>query len=56
MILHWPQLIMLIFIAAEMGLQIAKHGEPKRGKYNLLSASIAWGIIVYLLYCGGFWQ
>jgi len=40
----------------EIGMNIAKHGEPKDGKYNGWSSFIAIIISWTILYYGGFWH
>ncbi len=55
MILEWPQVTMAIFFAIEFGFQIARHGKPREGEHNFFTSMIATGLVVWLLYAGGFW-
>lgn len=38
-----------------MGVHMAKHGEPRTGKYSFWAALIAAAIEIALLYFGGFY-
>lgn len=53
MILHWPQITLLILVFLQICIHMGKHGEP-RGTYNggwrLLDAAS----LMILLYFGGF--
>ena len=49
------QIGILVLLGMNVGLHLAKHGEPKEGKYNFGAALVANLIEVGLLYWGGFW-
>lgn len=51
----WPQIVMIIIYATNLGIGLAKHGEPQ-SDYNFWSIAIAVTINVILLTCGGFWH
>lgn len=51
-----PQIIMIIFFAMDLGINLAKHGEDKKGKYNIWVALICALIEFFILYCGGFFS
>lgn len=51
-----PQIIMIILFAMDLGLNLAKHGENKEGKYNFWIALISVIIEFFILYCGGFFS
>jgi hypothetical protein len=52
---HWPQIALVVWIAMETGVQIAKHGQPRDGAYDAWTrALIPWAIMLGLLYYGGF--
>ncbi|QXF03598.1 MULTISPECIES: hypothetical protein [Xanthomonas] len=48
------QLIYLSLVMLELGLEIAKHGEPKTGRHNAGSTIVATILILALLWWGGF--
>jgi len=51
-----PQLIIIMLGMIGLGMNVAKHGEPKDSKYNGWSHLIATLIIWTVLYYGGFWH
>ena len=55
MVLHWPQVCMLIWIAAEIGFKVAMHGTPRSEEHNWFVSAIVSAAFVVLLYFGGFW-
>lgn len=54
MIMHWPQLVWLALVMIGLGVDVARHGRPKTGKYNLWASLAALLIAVAILYFGGF--
>ena len=50
-----PQLILVLLTAISLGMNIAKHGEP-RDDHNGWSSFIAFIIIHGILYWGGFYN
>ena len=57
MTLDWPQITFLCLVILEMGFVIAKNGEKKTGTsayYNLWNSLISTGIVLGILYWGGF--
>jgi hypothetical protein len=52
--MHTPQIIYLCLVTADLGFHIAKHGEPKDGKFSAISSLMSSAIILSLLYWGGF--
>jgi hypothetical protein len=49
-----PQLIYLALSLVGLGIELAKHGEPKSGRHDALSSVIASGVIFGILWWGGF--
>jgi hypothetical protein len=49
----WTQLTYLALTCAALGVSIAKYGETKVSKYDW-SDFVSVGLILTLLYCGGF--
>jgi len=50
-----PQFIYLGLTLVALGIEIARHGEPKKpGKHNAVAALISGSLLVGLLYWGGF--
>lgn len=52
--IDWPQGIYLGVTVFGTGIVLAKHGEPKTGRYNILTTLITDGLILGLLWWGGF--
>ena len=53
MTLGWPQLVYLALTILGLGVAMAKHGEP-RGEHSFPTTFIASGIVIWVLYMGGF--
>lgn len=49
-----PQMIIIIVCAIDVGINLAKHGEDKKGKYNFWVSLICVLIEIFILYLGGF--
>jgi len=54
MIMHWPQICFIVYAAIELGFSLALSGKPKTGTYSFTVTVIAWGILYFFLYMGGF--
>lgn len=54
MTLHAPQLIVLALMLLATGIHLAKHDQPRDTKYNFVTAVISDGLMIGLLYWGGF--
>lgn len=52
----WPQGIVLSLLLIHLGIYIAKHGEPRNEKYNVLYAFISVILNLALLWWGGFFK
>lgn len=50
-----PQIILIIIMAMGLGIEMMQHGEPETGKHNFWSALLGKGILITLLWLGGFW-
>lgn len=52
-----PQIFVIALLAAELGLVTTRHGQPKpSATYNAASTWAAAGILLALLYWGGFFN
>lgn len=51
-----PQIIWICAVAFSLGVEIAKHGEPKTGKHDGFVQLIGTILGGYLLYWGGFFS
>ena len=49
-----PQIIWIILVLLDLGVNLALHGEPRNTNYSFGTALINVGINVVLLWCGGF--
>jgi hypothetical protein len=55
-VLHWPQLTYLALAVVELSTFAARHGQPRKDKYNVGTALISAAIVLTLLYFGGFFR
>lgn len=46
-------IILLVLYVSSWGVVLAKHGEPKREKYNIFTYTIILALELWLLYKGG---
>ena len=49
-----PQIILIAWYVLSLGVTLAKHGEPRDGKYNFLTNLIITAIVFLILWWGGF--
>ncbi len=56
MILHWPQVMMLVFIIVRVVAHVFRNGENATGVYSGGGAVIHAVAMSYILYAGGFWS
>lgn len=56
MIFHAPQMIYLALVLIGVGVSMAQHGKPKTGNHHLGASIIGYGIVMGLLYWGGFFS
>ena len=56
MTLHWPQITILILIVLQIGISLAKDGQPKTGKWSFGWSLFNASILLTLLYFGGFFN
>jgi hypothetical protein len=48
---------MIALIAAEIGILVTRHGEPKTGHFNMWTGGLlGWAPLIGLLVWGGFWS
>jgi len=52
----WPQVAMMIIMGANVGISLAKHGEPREGKYNCVITIISVLLDYWILKSGGFFR
>lgn len=50
------QIIVIALYMLSLGMYLALHGKPKAGTYNFGSAVVAFGIMFFALYKGGFFS
>jgi hypothetical protein len=51
-----PQISMVILLALSLGVNLAEHGKPKTGKYNVIYPIISSAILLWILIEGGFFD
>ena len=54
--MYWPQIVLLVLIGSNLGIGVVKHGEPEKGRHNVLVTLLSNALLVTLLYFGGFWS
>jgi len=54
--MNGAQIAMIALLAMGAGVALAKNGQPNTGKHNFFSTLIAQGVLVSILYWGGFWS
>jgi hypothetical protein len=54
MIMHWPQITIIVIAAIELGIHVANDGKMKIEKYSGWMQLILISFEMWLLYCGGF--
>ncbi len=52
----WPQVTMMIIMGANVGISLAKHGEPREGNYNFIITMISALLEYWILKAGGFFR
>ena len=52
--MHAPQIITMVLLSMNVGMNLIKHGEPKDDHYSFPIALASAGINVALLWWGGF--
>ncbi len=52
--MEWPQITLIVLIIIGLVIHASENGKP-RGDYNFGLKAIAQGILIWLLYMGGFW-
>jgi hypothetical protein len=55
-VLHWPQLTYLAITVVGLSIYAARHGQPRKDKYNVGTSLIAVVIVLTILYFGGFFR
>lgn len=56
MISHWPQIVYISLMSANLAINLLMIGKPRSGKYEFHPVLIAAIIQATLLYFGGFWK
>ena len=54
--MHTPQIIVIVLISMNFGIELIKHGQPKEGNHNVFIKLIDVGVLVGLLIWGGFFS
>ena len=49
-------IVVAVLYTLSLGVDLAKHGQQRTGKYNFWASLLAFGIIVFCLYMGGFFK
>ena len=49
-----PQIIMIVLIALDIGIELVQHGKTTETKHNVWACLIAKGILITILKYGGF--
>mgnify|MGYP003176903942 FL=1 len=54
--MNWPQITLIILFAFGLGVTAIRHGEPRNDKYSFWWQLAGKLVIVWLLWCGGFFS
>ena len=54
--MNTPIIILLVLQVLSVGINMAKHGEPKTGKYNFFTSLISMAIVWTLFYYAGIFE
>ncbi len=49
-----PQVLIILIYAMGLGINLARHGQPKTDTYSFGAALVSTGIVFALLWWGGF--
>jgi hypothetical protein len=52
----WPEGIYLVLLILTLGYTLAKDGQPKNDKYSFWATTLSAGLVLGLLYWGGFFS
>jgi hypothetical protein len=53
---HWPQFLWLFLVVLNLGVHLAKHGEPLTTQYSFGYALARVTFTLWLLWAGGFFR
>ena len=51
-----PQIIMVILMSINLGIELINHGKTAPRTYNVVRELVADGLLIALLWWGGFWN
>lgn len=54
--MEWPQIVMMILMGGNIGIALAKDGEPRDGEHSFIVTVIGAAIEAVILWAGGFWS
>lgn len=54
--MEWPQIVMMILMGGNIGIALAKNGEPRDGEHSFIVTLIGAAIEAVILWAGGFWS
>ncbi len=49
-----PQITFIVLLAIDLGIAMAKHGQPRKGQHNFIASLVASAILLFLVWRGGF--
>ena len=52
----WPQIVYIVLLTLGLGITMESHGKPRSGKTNFWVTLVCEGLVVGLLYAGGFFS
>lgn len=55
LVLHWPQITMLVLYGLSLVIGAAEHGKPKKGDHNVITNILGVGVSFWILWSGGFY-
>ncbi|KFK92742.1 MULTISPECIES: transglycosylase SLT domain-containing protein [unclassified Serratia (in: enterobacteria)] len=54
--MNWPQITWIVAVTLGLGMSIAKHGEPRTGKFSFWWQLFGAAVTAWLLWSGGFFS
>jgi len=51
-----PQIILIVLISIRLLVNAYMHGKPKDGEYNMFTALVDAGLMIWILIAGGFFH
>ena len=54
--MSWQQIVMIVWLAMQVGVSLCTHGVPRTGKNNAIISILSTATMAAILWSGGFWK